>query len=37
MYRASKIFKFNFLTIDSYSKGPLAFSLIQVPHEPEST
>ena len=27
----------NKLTIDSYSRGPLAFSLIQVPHEPEST
>ena len=25
------------LTIDSYSRSPLAFSLIQVPHEPEST
>ena len=23
--------------IDTYSRGPLAFSLIQVPHEPEST
>ena len=37
VYRARRSSNSNNLTIDSCSRGPLAFSLIQVPHESEST